>query len=426
MTSVESQVEKLLQVATAENIISLVQAKAKGGAKPSKDVKPPAGKYVFYFSKSFCEGKPGMKAYLGGKGSGLAEMAGLGLPVPPGFTITTEMCDVYYKLGQQYPPELKAQVDEALARLEKETNKKFGDLSNPLLVSVRSGAALSMPGMMDTVLNLGLNDISVEGVAKLTGNARFAWDSYRRFISMFGNVVKSISGEEWEHVLSGQKKKRGVKLDNELSAEDLKEVVAGYKQVYKKNVKADFPQDPKDQLWQAVNAVFGSWNNSRAIKYREINDIKGLLGTAVNVQSMVFGNSGNDSATGVCFSRNPSTGENKYYGEYLVNAQGEDVVAGIRTPQQMSKEMSVHWAKENNVPEDVRAKQFPSLEEAMPEAYKELVRIKDTLQTHYRDMQDMEFTIESKKSLHAPNQKWQAYSLCCCEDCRRHGEGRLA
>lgn len=395
--SVESQVEKLLQSATAENLISIIQSKSKLVQKKPKDVKGPPGKYVFYFSKNYCEGKPGMKAILGGKGSGLAEMAGIGLPVPPGFTITTEMCDVYYKLGQQYPPELNTQVEEALARLEKETGKKFGDLSNPLLVSVRSGAAVSMPGMMDTVLNLGLNDISVEGVAKQTGNPRFAWDSYRRFISMFGNVVKSISGEEWEHVLSGQKKKRNVKLDNELSAEDLKEVVTGYKAVYKKNVGQDFPQEPKSQLWQAINAVFGSWNNPRANKYREINDIKGLLGTAVNVQSMVFGNSGNESATGVCFSRNPSTGDNKYYGEYLINAQGEDVVAGIRTPQQMSKEMSLNWAKENSIAEEVRAKQFPSLEESMPEAYKELVHIKNLLQNHYRDMQDMEFTIENRK-----------------------------
>eukprot|EP00906_Rhabdomonas_costata_P032590 RCo045907 len=398
MASVDSQVEQLLKEATAESLISLIQQKAKGvKGKKETAVKGPPGKYVFYFSKTFSEGKPGMKAILGGKGSGLAEMANLGLPVPPGFTITTEVCALYYQLGEKYPPELQGQVAEALARLEKETGKKFGDSVNPLLVSVRSGAAVSMPGMMDTVLNLGLNDVAVEGVAKKTNNPRFAWDSYRRFISMFGNVVKGISGENWEHVLDAQKKKKGVKLDNELDTDDLKAVVAGYKDVYKKSVKEDFPQDPNSQLWQAITAVFGSWNNPRAIKYREINDIKGLLGTAVNVQSMVFGNTGATSATGVCFSRNPSTGENKYYGEYLINAQGEDVVAGIRTPQQITKEMSINWAKENNVSEADRVAKFPSLEEYMPSAYQELVDIKDLLQGHYRDMQDMEFTIEEKK-----------------------------
>lgn len=398
MASVDSQVEQLLKEATAESLISLIQQKAKGGkSKKEAVVKGPPGKHVFYFSKTFSEGKPGMKAILGGKGSGLAEMANLGLPVPPGFTITTEVCALYYQLGQKYPPELHGQVAEALARLEKETGKKFGDSVNPLLVSVRSGAAVSMPGMMDTVLNLGLNDIAVEGVAKKTNNPRFAWDSYRRFIAMFGNVVKGISGENWEHVLDGQKKKKGVRLDNELDTEDLKAVVAGYKEVYKKQVKEDFPQDPNSQLWQSITAVFGSWNNPRANKYREINDIKGLLGTAVNVQSMVFGNTGATSATGVCFSRNPSTGENKYYGEYLINAQGEDVVAGIRTPQQITKEMSIHWAKENNISEADRVAKFPSLEEYMPSAYQELVDIKDLLQGHYRDMQDMEFTIEDKK-----------------------------
>lgn len=338
-----------------------------------------------------------MKMTLGGKGANLAEMASIGLPVPPGFTISADLCDIFYSMGGTYPQTVRDQVAANLKALEEETGKKFGDTTNPLLVSVRSGAAVSMPGMMDTVLNLGLNDVAVEGVAKATGNPRFAWDSYRRFIAMFSNVVKGCSGEDFEHVLETIKDKKGVENDTELDAEDLKWVVGEFKKVYKRECGDAFPQEPTAQLWAAIDAVFGSWNNPRAIKYREINDLKGVKGTAVNVQSMVYGNTGSTSATGVCFSRNPSTGENKFYGEWLVNAQGEDVVAGIRTPQQITKEASQLWAKEHGISEADRTSKFPSMEEGMPETYLELVRVKDLLQYHYRDMQDMEFTIEYGK-----------------------------
>jgi len=392
--SVEQQLQFLLQHVPAQQLVTLIKKQAYGKGEAKSSTKGIPGKYVYYFSPKRAEGKGDQKALLGGKGAGLAEMTSLGLPVPPGFTITTEVCELYYKEGRTYNESIRQQVAEKLQWLEEETGKKFGDNANPLLVSVRSGAAISMPGMMDTVLNLGLNDVAVEGLAKKTNNARFAWDSYRRFIAMFGNVVKGMEGENFEHVLSGVKKAKGVKLDTELDTEDLKKVVKGYKEAYKTKVGTDFPQAPQEQLWAAIDAVFGSWNNSRAIKYRQINDIKGLLGTAVNVQSMVFGNTGITSATGVCFSRNPSTGENKFYGEWLINAQGEDVVAGIRTPQQITKEMSISWATENNIPEEVRQRDFPSLEEKMPETYLELVKVKDLLETHSRDMQDMEFTIE--------------------------------
>ena len=331
-------------------------------------------KYVYFFGGGKAEGRADMKDILGGKGANLAEMTNLGVPVPPGFTISAEVCDYFYKHGRKYPDGLREEVEKNLKKLEELTGKKFGDKNNPLLVSVRSGAAISMPGMMDTVLNLGLNDEVVEGLAKLTNNDRFAWDSYRRFIQMFGNVVMGIEHDEFEKILDAQKKKKGVTQDTELTTEDLKEVVKEYKKLYKEKTGEDFPQNPVDQLWKAIDAVFGSWNNERAIKYREINDIKGLLGTAVNVQTMVFGNMGEDSGTGVAFSRDPSTGEKKFYGEFLMNAQGEDVVAGIRTPETLD-----------------------DMKRDMPEIYNQLVEIKDKLEQHYKDMQDMEFTIEKGK-----------------------------
>jgi pyruvate,orthophosphate dikinase len=328
-------------------------------------------KYVYFFGGGKAEGRADMKQLLGGKGANLAEMTNLGIPVPPGFSISTEVCDQYYKNNEQYPEGLEKEVEENLGKLEKLMGKKLGDPKKPLLVSVRSGAAISMPGMMDTVLNLGTNDESIKGLEKMTGNPRFAWDAYRRFIQMFGDVVMGVPHEEYEKILDAQKEKKGVKLDTQLDTEDLKEVVANYKELYKKHTGEDFPQDPKKQLWKAIDAVFGSWNNERAIKYRNINDIRGLLGTAVNVQTMVFGNAGNDSGTGVCFTRDPSTGENKFYGEYLINAQGEDVVAGIRTPETL---------------EDMKKE--------LPEKYEQLFEIRNKLEDHYRDMQDMEFTIE--------------------------------
>lgn len=332
-------------------------------------------KYVYFFANGKADGNAKMKDILGGKGANLAEMTNIGVPVPPGFTISAEVCDYYYKHGRTYPEGLKEEVEQAVRRLEEVTGKKFGDPSNPLLVSVRSGAAISMPGMMDTILNLGLNDVTVEGLAKATDNPRFAYDAYRRFIQMFGDVVLKIPHEEFEKVLEEQKHRKGVKLDTELDVDDLKEVVSKYKEIYKKYGK-EFPQDPWDQLWKAIDAVFGSWMNERAIKYREIHGIKEgeLLGTAVNVVAMVFGNMGEDSGTGVAFTRNPSTGEKKYYGEFLPNAQGEDVVAGIRTPLPLSE-----------------------LEKRMPEVYKQLVQVFETLEKHYKDMQDVEFTIEKGK-----------------------------
>lgn len=354
-------------------------------------------KYVYFFGPGGAEGNKDMKEHLGGKGANLAEMANLNIPVPPGFTIIADVCDYYYSHDESYPPELKQQVEENLKKIEEVTGKKFGDPENPLLVSVRSGAAVSMPGMMDTILNLGINEKVVEGLIKKTGNERFAWDSFRRFLQMFGDVALGIPHEKFEAILDEQKKKVGADKDTDLTAEDLKEIVAKYKELYKKELGREFPSDPMEQLWIAIGAVVKSWMNERAIKYRQINDIKGLLGTAVNVQTMVFGNMGEKSATGVCFSRNPSTGENKFYGEFLINAQGEDVVAGIRTPQEITKEGSIEWAKANNIPEEVRVKEYPSLEETMPELYKQLVEIKDRLEKHYKDMQDMEFTIEEGK-----------------------------
>lgn len=329
-------------------------------------------KYVYVWNKNRVEGNSKMKDILGGKGANLAEMASLGLPVPPGFTISTEVCKYYWDNGRKFPEDLKSVVEEAMRELENVTGKKFGDNANPLLVSVRSGAAVSMPGMMDTILNLGLNDESVEGLAKLTNNERFAWDSYRRFIQMFGDVALGIAHEKFEEALNEVKKEKGVKQDLELDANDLKKVVELYKKLYKEEGK-EFPQDPMKQLWIAIEAVFGSWNNPRAIKYRQINEMdkQGLLGTAVNVVAMVFGNMGEDSGTGVAFTRDPNTGEKKYYGEFLTNAQGEDVVAGIRTPKSLDELKSIN-----------------------PKTYNQLLEVMDKLEKHFRDMQDIEFTVE--------------------------------
>ena len=332
-------------------------------------------KYVYFFANGKADGNAKMKDILGGKGANLAEMTNIGVPVPPGFTISAEVCDYYYKHDRTYPEGLKDEVNNAMKRLEEATGKKFGDVESPLLVSVRSGAAISMPGMMDTILNLGLNDETVKGLEKATNNPRFAYDAYRRFIQMFGDVVLKIPHDEFEEILDEAKKKKGVKLDTELDANDLKEIVEEYKKLYRKHGK-EFPQDPWDQLWKAIDAVFGSWMNERAIKYREIHGIKegDLLGTAVNIVAMVFGNMGEDSGTGVAFTRNPSTGEKKYYGEFLPNAQGEDVVAGIRTPLPLDE-----------------------LKNRMPDVYEQLVQVFETLEKHYKDMQDVEFTIERKK-----------------------------
>ena len=327
-------------------------------------------KYVY----SFNEGSKDMRNLLGGKGANLAEMTNIGLPVPFGFTITTEACRKYTEDGGVLSQEVIDEVWEHLAELEEVMGKKFGDNENPLLVSVRSGAPISMPGMMDTILNLGLNDVAVEGLAKKTGNDRFAYDSYRRFIQMFGDVVMEIKKSNFDAVFDGQKKKAGVEFDVDLTTDDLKEVIKGYKEVVKRELGREFPQDPKDQLLEAIKAVFRSWNNERAILYRKMYDIPDSLGTAVNVQSMVFGNSGNNSGTGVAFTRNAATGENKLYGEFLVNAQGEDVVAGIRTPQPIAE-----------------------MKEKFPEVYAQFEKIANTLESHYRDMQDMEFTVEDGK-----------------------------
>ncbi len=336
-------------------------AKAKGKTQQ---------KFVYFFGGGKAEGKPDMKQILGGKGANLADMSSMGLPVPAGFTITTEVCDLFYKLGRKYPAGLDAQIDANIAKLEKLTGKTFGHGKNPLLVSVRSGAAVSMPGMMDTVLNLGLNDETLPALIELTGNERFAWDAYRRFMQMFGDVVLGMEHHDFEHALDSVKKRRKAAEDTDLCVDGLKEVVAEYSKVYKKAGK-EFPQSAREQLAASVNAVFGSWNNPRAIKYRQLNDIRGLIGTAVNVQLMVFGNMGDTSGTGVAFTRDPSTGQNKFYGEYLMNAQGEDVVAGIRTPEPIAK-----------------------LAKVDAKCYKQLCDIRLLLEKHYRDMQDIEFTIE--------------------------------
>ncbi|MCH7590889.1 pyruvate, phosphate dikinase, partial [PVC group bacterium] len=366
-----------------------------------KSIKTPARlkksrkeKYVYFFSRGKGEGKSKMKQLLGGKGANLAEMTNLGIPVPPGFTVATNVCALYYKNNKRYPSFVQTEIDHNLSKLEKASGKKFGDPKNPLLISVRSGAAVSLPGMMDTVLNLGLNQEVVEGLSQKMNNPRFAWDSYRRFIQMFANVVLDINPHNFEEILQNIKQLKGVVNDTDLDVEALKLVVKDYKSLVLKETGKDFPDQPKDQLAKSINAVFSSWNNDRAVYYRKMHDIKGLIGTAVNVQAMVYGNMNDNSATGVCFSRNPATGANKFYGEFLINAQGEDVVAGVRTPQEISLEGSKEWAKNNNIDESDRKKNFPSLEEVMPKVYKQLVQIKNRLEKHYREMQDMEFTIE--------------------------------
>ncbi|HYD47476.1 MAG TPA: pyruvate, phosphate dikinase [Terriglobales bacterium] len=337
----------------------------------------PAGKYVYFFGGDGAEGSAKMKNLLGGKGANLAEMAELGLPVPPGFTITTDVCTYYYQHGRSYPQTLRAEVQKHLARIEKRVGRRFGDPANPLLVSVRSGARASMPGMMDTVLNLGLNDRTVEGLIKMSGNARFAYDSYRRFVQMYGDVVLGLKPEKkededpFEQILAKKKQQRGIKNDTELTEQDLRQLVTEFKQIIRKRCRIEFPEDPQEQLWGAIGAVFGSWNNDRAIAYRKMNGIPESWGTAVNVQSMVFGNLGEDSGTGVAFTRDPSSGENVFYGEFLMNAQGEDVVAGTRTPLPMSQ-----------------------LQRDNPRIYRELDKIRRQLERHYRDVMDVEFTIE--------------------------------
>ncbi len=351
-------------------------------------------KYVYKFT----EGNGSMRELLGGKGANLAEMAGLGLPVPMGFTITTEACNQYYADGEKINDEIMAQVKKNLTWLEKTMGKKLGDPKNPLLVSVRSGARASMPGMMDTILNLGINDEVVEKIAEASNNPRFAYDSYRRFVQMFSDVVMGLSKKRFEVIIDEMKEAKGIKNDIDLDADDMKALTAKFKEFYKAEKGEDFPQDPKVQLERAIEAVFRSWNNERAIFYRRMNDIPSDWGTAVNVQSMVFGNMGNDCATGVCFTRDPSTGANAYfYGEYLINAQGEDVVAGVRTPQQISKKGSQIWAKSNGISEKERKEKYPSLEEKMPATYKDLDNVRKKLEAHYHDMQDMEFTIQEGK-----------------------------
>jgi pyruvate,orthophosphate dikinase len=338
-------------------------------------------KFVYFFAAGEAEGNAGMKNILGGKGANLAEMTALGLPVPPGFTISTEVCTHYYENGGSLPEWVKPAVETAMKRVEQKIGKKFGDNGSPLLFSVRSGARASMPGMMDTILNLGLNDQTVEGLAKSSNNPRFAWDSYRRFIQMYSDVVMGMNSSMLEVTLEDLKDEKGYKLDTEMTVEDLKHLVKKFKELVRQSTGQIFPSEPWEQLWGAISAVFRSWNTPRAITYRELHDIPAAWGTAVNVQSMVFGNMGEDSATGVAFTRDPSTGEKKFYGEFLINAQGEDVVAGIRTPQPITREAA-------------KASGLKSLEEAMPESYVQLVEIYKKLEKHYRDMQDIEFTIE--------------------------------
>jgi pyruvate,orthophosphate dikinase len=373
-----------------------VSAKAKKQAvrraparkrKASASRKPANGsKWVYAFGNGRAEGKASMRNLLGGKGAGLAEMANLGLPVPPGFTITTEVCTYYTAHGQQYPKGLGAQVEKALAQIGRITGKSFGDKANPLLLSVRSGARASMPGMMDTVLNLGLNDETVEALAKNSGDRRFAYDSYRRFITMYSDVVLGVGHEHFEELLDQHKEREGYHLDTDLSGDDWATLVDRYKTRIMEERGEPFPQDPHEQLWGAIGAVFGSWMNQRAITYRKLHNLPESWGTAVNVQAMVFGNMGDTSATGVAFTRNPSTGEKKLYGEFLINAQGEDVVAGIRTPQEISEAARIEAGSDK-----------PSMEKTLPKAYAELKRIYNTLERHYRDMQDLEFTVEQGK-----------------------------
>ena len=361
-------------------------------------------KRVYTFGNGKAEGNAQMREQLGGKGANLAEMNLIGVPVPPGFTITTDVCNEYYEVGQEKIVELlKDDVEAAVHHIENLMNSKFGDVSNPLLVSVRSGARASMPGMMDTILNLGLNDEVVEGLCRKTNNPHFAYDSYRRFVQMYGDVVLGMKPENkddidpFEEIIEDVKKIRGVKLDKDLSVDELKELVSRFKAAIKERTGEDFPNDPMVQLWGAICAVFRSWMNERAILYRKMEGIPDEWGTAVSVMAMVFGNMGETSATGVCFSRDAATGENLFNGEYLVNAQGEDVVAGIRTPQQITVEGSRRWAALQGISEEERASKFPSMEEAMPEIYKELDALQEKLENHYHDMQDMEFTVQEGK-----------------------------
>lgn len=361
-------------------------------------------KRVYTFGNGKAEGKADMRNLLGGKGANLAEMNLIGVPVPPGFTITTDVCNEYFAKGKEDVVELlKADVDKSVKHIEGLMNSKFGDVENPLLVSVRSGARASMPGMMDTILNLGLNDEVAAGLAKKTGNERFVYDSYRRFVQMYGDVVlgmKPVNKEDidpFEAIIEKVKKQRGIKLDNELNIDELKQLVQEFKAAIKEQTGKDFPTNPMEQLWGAICAVFDSWMNDRAILYRKMEGIPAEWGTAVNVQAMVFGNMGDTSATGVCFSRDAATGENLFNGEYLVNAQGEDVVAGIRTPQQITKEGSRRWAALQGISEEERASKYPSMEEAMPEIYAQLNALQDKLEKHYHDMQDMEFTVQEGK-----------------------------
>jgi pyruvate,orthophosphate dikinase len=343
-------------------------------------------KYVYGFGGGRADGNAGMKGLLGGKGANLAEMSRIGIPVPPGFTITTEVCTYYYAHGKKYPKTLEAEVAAALRRIEKTVGRKFGGDARPLLVSVRSGARASMPGMMDTVLNLGLNDRTVAALARETGDERFTYDSYRRFIQMYGDVVLGVDHHNFEEILDDLKDRKGYGYDTDLKAEDWKAIVAGYKQKAEKILGHPFPQDPEDQLWGAIGAVFGSWMNQRAITYRKLHHVPESWGTAVSVQAMVFGNMGEDCATGVCFTRNPSTGDNRFYGEFLINAQGEDVVAGIRTPQPLTA--AERQATHSNL---------TSMEETMPALFKDLSRVRTVLEKHYKDMQDLEFTVERGK-----------------------------
>ena len=345
-----------------------------------------AKKMVYFFGAGCADGTASMKNLLGGKGANLAEMTALGIPVPPGFTISTEVCTSFYANKRKFPRGLKEQAEKGLTKVEKIMGMKFGDKKNPLLVSVRSGARTSMPGMMDTVLNLGLNEETVKGLISQIKNERTAYDSYRRFIMMYANVVLGIDKDNFEHLLEKKKKEKGVKLDTQLSAQDLKELIPQYKMLVEKKAKRPFPEDPEEQLWGAIGAVFNSWHNKRAVTYRKLNKIPGDWGTAVNVQTMVFGNMGNDSATGVAFTRDPATGENVFYGEYLINAQGEDVVAGVRTPHPL-----------NRIQKRANKIELSSLEEEMPGVYKGLESIRHKLEKHYRDMQDVEFTIQKGK-----------------------------
>ena len=356
-------------------------------------------KYVYLFGGGQADGDKTKKALLGGKGANLAEMSAIGLPVPPGFTISTECCKFYSEHGHEWPNELEVQVRGGIESLEQKTGHGFGDASNPLLVSVRSGAAVSMPGMMDTVLNLGLNDGVVEGLAEKSGNGRFAFDAYRRFIDMFGDVVMGVSHDHFEQAMESLKVSRGVVLDVDLSEDDLKELVRKYKAIFLEHTGIEFPTDPYEQLRFSINAVFGSWEGDRAVKYRRINQIQGLIGTAVNVQAMVFGNMGANSGTGVLFTRNPSTGENKLYGEFLVNAQGEDVVAGIRTPEDISQ-----------------------MSEEFPEAYEQLVEMTQRLERHYQNMQDIEFTIQEGELFLLQTRSGKTDGYVCHQNRRRNGE----